>query len=197
MSIMTRRRFATSLPLLLINGKSAFAGEHRRLPSVIATVNIATLTMRVYVGGEPIDRTAWPVSTANPAHTDCTYGACRTPVGNFRPTRIDAMAHAPAKFGRVPMPHAVFFDNEGDAIHATFGASEENLLGKVADSHGCVRISPKHAEIFFGLVARRERPAGLDRNGFPIYAFPGVTIIITNGSASPGQHKSRHGDDWI
>jgi hypothetical protein len=202
MHTMTRRWFAALLPFLLIGDKSAFASQYGRLPTVRAVVDIATQTMRVYVGGEPIEDKSWPVSTASSAHTDCTYGACITPIGTFTPTRIDVNAHAAAKWNRVPMPNAVYFDNQGNAIHAAYEAAEEALLGKLADSHGCVRLRPAHAKIFFDLVAQHERPAGRDRNGYPIYAYPGVTIIIENGQLPSIKHKDRlpvihRGDGWI
>lgn len=200
---MTRWGFAALLPLLLV-GKPAFA-DHERLPSVKAVVDIATQTMRLYVGGKPIDTTPWPVSTGSADNTDCDDGDCTTHTGTFSVMRIDADAHAPKKFNNVPMPHAVYFDNKGRAVHAAYGQGEIGLLGKRADSHGCVRVGYKNAQTFFDLVARHERPAGHDRNGYPIYAYPGVSIIIVNGESPephgrdahpPARREHRHGM-WI
>jgi lipoprotein-anchoring transpeptidase ErfK/SrfK len=152
--------------------------------------------MMVYVGGKPLEGTPWDVSTASAAHTDCTYGACRTPIGTFAPTRIARMTHAPAKFKSVPMPNCVYFDNEGDAFHAAIG-DEIAELGKKTESHGCVRLHPDHAEAFFDLVAQHERPAGKDRNGYPIFAYPGVSIVIMNGQLLPDHHEAHRKGEWI
>ena len=46
------------------------------------------------------------------------------------------------------MPHAIFFDMEGHAIHGFFDV--KHLGGAV--SHGCVRLSPEHAATLFDLV---------------------------------------------
>ena len=46
------------------------------------------------------------------------------------------------------MPHAIFFDMDGHAIHGFFDVKH---LGS-AVSHGCVRLSPDHARTLFNLV---------------------------------------------
>ena len=52
------------------------------------------------------------------------------------------------QWDNAPMPHAIFFTKDGHAIH---GSLETKKLGR-ADSHGCVRVSPKNAETLFHLV---------------------------------------------
>jgi hypothetical protein len=46
------------------------------------------------------------------------------------------------------MPHAVFFDLDGHAIHGFFDVKH---LGR-AVSHGCVRLSPDHAATLYSLI---------------------------------------------
>ena len=54
--------------------------------------------------------------------------------------------HFSDEYESAPMPHAIFFDKQGHAIH---GSSER--LGRPA-SHGCVRLHPSHAAQLFALV---------------------------------------------
>jgi L,D-transpeptidase catalytic domain len=46
------------------------------------------------------------------------------------------------------MPYSVFFTGTGDAIH---GTDEEKYIGR-AVSHGCVRLSRRHAAILWALI---------------------------------------------
>jgi lipoprotein-anchoring transpeptidase ErfK/SrfK len=92
--------------------------------------------MRVSVDGVP--QYNWAVSTGRKGH--------RTPVGDFRPTRMAAVYFS-KKYDNAPMPHAVFFVG-GFAIH---GTEYLRSLGKPA-SHGCVRLHPNHAALLYSLV---------------------------------------------
>ena len=47
-----------------------------------------------------------------------------------------------------PMPHSIFFDLNGHAIH---GFSDTPHLG-MAVSHGCVRLSPANAAVLYDVV---------------------------------------------
>jgi hypothetical protein len=46
------------------------------------------------------------------------------------------------------MPHTIFFDMQGHAIHGFFDVKHLGL----PVSHGCVRLSPEHAATLFDLV---------------------------------------------
>jgi hypothetical protein len=83
----------------------------------------------------------WPVSTGG--------GGYDTPSGTFKPNRMDA-DHYSDEYDAAPMPHAIFFDEKGHAIH---GSYEKRNLGS-AVSHGCVRLSPQNAAILFTLVKK-------------------------------------------
>ena len=85
----------------------------------------------------------WPVSTGG--------GGYDTPSGTFKPNRMDA-DHYSDEYDAAPMPHAIFFDNQGHAIH---GSYEKRHLGSPV-SHGCVRLSPKNAATLFTLVKQEK-----------------------------------------
>jgi hypothetical protein len=93
--------------------------------------------MTVAVDGE--QRYTWPVSTGRPGYD--------TPSGNFKPNRMDA-DHFSQEWDNAPMPHTIFFDLHGHAIHGFFDVKHLGL----AVSHGCVRLSPEHAATLFDLV---------------------------------------------
>lgn len=96
-----------------------------------------TQSMEVTVDGVP--RFSWPVSTGRAGYA--------TPSGSFRGTRLEEVYYS-KKYDNAPMPHAVFFTNNGHAIH---GTNETRRLGS-AVSHGCVRLAPKNAATLFRLV---------------------------------------------
>lgn len=87
----------------------------------------------------------WPVSTAR--------GGYCTPVGTYRPTRLERMWYSTI-YNNAPMPHSIFFHG-GYAIH---GTTEIANLGQPA-SHGCVRLHPDNARILFNLVLNHGRNA--------------------------------------
>jgi lipoprotein-anchoring transpeptidase ErfK/SrfK len=80
----------------------------------------------------------WSVSTGRKGY--------ETPVGKYQPVWADA-EHKSSIYEDAPMPFAVFFVG-GYAIH---GTTEVKHLGKPA-SHGCVRLDPANAEIFYNAV---------------------------------------------
>lgn len=68
--------------------------------------------------------------------------------GTFGVTRMEEMWYS-RSYENAPMPWSVFFDG-GIAIHGTVAANYP-LLG-TQQSHGCVRLHQKNAQIFFNLV---------------------------------------------
>ena len=105
--------------------------------NILITIDKNSQRVRVAVDGA--ERYAWPVSTGRPGYD--------TPSGSFKPNRMDA-DHFSQEWDNAPMPHAIFFDMEGHAIHGFFDVKH---LGS-AVSHGCVRLSPEHAATLFDLV---------------------------------------------
>ena len=125
--------------------------------SAAITVNIDKNSQAMTVGIDGAQRYVWPVSTGRPGYD--------TPNGTFKPNRMDADPLS-QEWDNAPMPHSIFFDMNGLAIHGFFNIKR---LGSPV-SHGCVRLSPDHAATLFKLVstegmkettvvvARRRRP---------------------------------------
>jgi lipoprotein-anchoring transpeptidase ErfK/SrfK len=109
-------------------------------PAVEAVVSLSDQRMYLTV----VDRMGirktitWKVSTGK--------AGFETPTGSFRPTWLSA-DHKSATYDDAPMPYAVFFTG-GYAVHATEFVGR---LGEAA-SHGCIRLAPENAAVFFKLV---------------------------------------------
>jgi len=105
--------------------------------NIVISVDKSTQRMLVSVDGAT--RYDWPVSTGRAGYD--------TPSGSFKPNRMDA-AHYSKEYDNAYMPHSIFFDMHGHAIHGFFDTPH---LG-MAVSHGCVRLSPANAAVLFSLV---------------------------------------------
>ena len=103
---------------------------------VVVNISISSQTMTVSVDGEPLYE--WPVSTARPGW--------ETPTGSFRPFRLARVWHS-TLYHHAPMPYSVFFSGNF-AIH---GTNETGRIG-LPVSHGCVRLTTRHAAILYHLV---------------------------------------------
>ena len=129
----TTSGFSLSAPLLA--AALGVAGAARA--DILVTIDKSTQQMSVAVDGT--QRYTWPVSTGRPGYD--------TPSGAFKPNRMDA-DHFSQEWDNAPMPHAIFFDMSGHAIHGFFDVKHLGL----PVSHGCVRLSPEHAATLFDLV---------------------------------------------
>jgi lipoprotein-anchoring transpeptidase ErfK/SrfK len=105
---------------------------------VTARISLSSQTMTVTENG--IVKYTWKVSTARPGYV--------TPMGRYR-AYLASRHHRSRKYDNAPMPYAIFFKG-GYAVHATFDVKR---LGRPA-SHGCVRLHPKNAAVFFSLAQR-------------------------------------------
>jgi lipoprotein-anchoring transpeptidase ErfK/SrfK len=110
-------------------------GTAPALAKVAVTINLSTQTMHVR---SKTGTYTWRVSTARSGYA--------TPRGRYRPTLLKRM-HYSRKYHMSPMPHSIFF-NGGYAIHGTY---ETGKLGRPA-SHGCIRLSPRHAAHLYEMV---------------------------------------------
>jgi hypothetical protein len=108
--------------------------------SILVNIDKNTQRMTVAVDGET--RYVWPVSTGRPGYD--------TPNGAFKINRLDA-DHQSQEWDGAPMPHTMFFDLRGHAIH---GFSDVKHLG-LPVSHGCVRLAPANAATLFALVEKQ------------------------------------------
>ncbi|GAB4535905.1 MAG: L,D-transpeptidase [Roseibium sp.] len=125
------------LPLLLAFLTLTSAGAHAA-QQVTATIDLSEQRLYLHVDGRLTGK--WPVSTARKGY--------RTPVGSYRPTRLERDWHS-RKYDWAPMPYSIFFLG-GYAIH---GTTDLKNLGRPA-SHGCIRLHPDNAERLFNLVQR-------------------------------------------
>src|SRR5665213_2869440 len=89
---------------------------------ILIQVDQSTQRMTVDVDGQHLYD--WRVSSGRPGFD--------TPNGAFHPNRMDA-DHYSQEYDNAPMPHAIFFDLDGHAIHGSF-----DPVGRPAASHGCV-----------------------------------------------------------
>ncbi|MEJ2623391.1 MAG: L,D-transpeptidase, partial [Pseudolabrys sp.] len=135
---MRRRLVAIIVPLaaasLVLTAAPAAA-------SLLIQVDKSTQRMTVSQDGQFLYQ--WPVSTGRPS--------LPTPSGSFRPFRMD-IDHVSEQYDNAPMPYSIFFTRTGDAIH---GTNEMRYIGR-AVSHGCVRLSRRHAAILWRLVKREK-----------------------------------------
>ncbi len=108
--------------------------------SLLIQVDKSTQQMTVSEDGRFLYR--WPVST----------GVARydTPSGDYKPFRMDK-DHFSREWDDAPMPYSIFFTMKGHAIHGTNHTS----IGRPA-SHGCVRLSVKHAAMLWKLVKQEK-----------------------------------------
>jgi lipoprotein-anchoring transpeptidase ErfK/SrfK len=104
-------------------------------------INIDKASQKMTVSLDGVQQYEWPVSTGLRGYT--------TPSGTYSARSMNKIWYS-RQWDNAPMPHAVFFTQDGHAIHGTL---EVKRLGKPA-SHGCVRLSPKNAATLYELVEK-------------------------------------------
>lgn len=105
-------------------------------PLLVARIDVSDQRMYVYVDERLVN--VFKVSTARRGYI--------TPTGRYRALWLSRF-HRSRKYDWAPMPWSVFF-NGGYAIH---GTTDIKRLGRPA-SHGCVRLHPQNAKVFYDLV---------------------------------------------
>jgi hypothetical protein len=126
------RTAAIAAAVLMVAGTSARA-------DLLIQIDKNTQQMTVSADGKPLY--TWPVSTGRKKYN--------TPNGEFKPLGMDRH-HFSREWDYAPMPYSIFFTEDGHAIH---GTNEQRALGR-AVSHGCVRLSVKHAAMLWDLVKK-------------------------------------------
>jgi hypothetical protein len=129
--------FPASLPIAALAFTLSMPFATAAYANIAISIDKSTQHMTVAIDGQ--QRYVWPVSTGRPGYD--------TPNGNFKLNRMDA-DHFSQEWDNAPMPHTMFFDLHGHAIHGFFDVKHLGL----AVSHGCVRLSPDHAATLFDLV---------------------------------------------
>jgi L,D-transpeptidase catalytic domain len=133
-------------PVSFLAGSLIAAAFVLPLASSLATPAYATIDISIdksaqqmTVAVDGAQKYVWPVSTGRAGYD--------TPNGTFKINRMDA-DHFSQEWDDAPMPHTMFFDLHGHAIHGFF---DEKHLG-MAVSHGCVRLSRANATVLFDMV---------------------------------------------
>jgi L,D-transpeptidase catalytic domain len=135
-------RIATILSGSLVAAAFALPLAAPARADIAISVDKSAQQMTVAVDGQ--QKYVWPVSTGRAGYD--------TPNGSFKINRMDA-DHFSQEWDNAPMPHTMFFDLHGHAIHGFF---DEKHLG-MAVSHGCVRLSRANATVLFDLVKAEGR----------------------------------------
>ncbi len=130
--------------------------------AVLIKVDQSTQRMTVEEDGNLLY--TWRVSSGRPGYD--------TPNGSFRPNRMDADHHS-SEYDNAPMPHAIFFDLHGHAIHGSF-----DPIGHPAASHGCVRLDPANAATLYDLVEKE----GMAKTKVEISGDVQVALATMKGS---------------
>jgi hypothetical protein len=155
-------RLSRLLPALAI---ALLAAMPAARADVLITIDKFKQQMTVTVDGDP--RYVWPVSTGK--------GPYDTPAGEFQPFRMERH-HFSREWDDAPMPHSIFFTQEGHAIH---GSYELRRLGTPA-SHGCVRLAPENAATLFALVKQ--------------HGVKNARVTLTGDLPSATELAARNGD---
>ena len=126
--------------------KKSYKGNCRKEGcNLFAEIDKSEQVMYVYVSGEL--QNTFPVSTGKTGH--------ETPNLDLRPSGPMYRSYTSTKYpegdyqGMGNMPYAVFLRG-GYAIHGTTKGSIPKLGSKA--SHGCVRLHPEDASVFFDMV---------------------------------------------
>src|SRR5580693_345457 len=130
-------RAVTHLPAALMAVALALPLASAAHANIVINIDKNAQQMSVAVDGA--QRYTWPVSTGRPGYD--------TPNGTFKVNRMDA-DHLSQEWDNAPMPHTMFFDLRGHAIHGFFDVKHLGL----AVSHGCVRLARANATVLFDLV---------------------------------------------
>ena len=107
---------------------------------LLITVDKNAQQMTVTVDGDP--RYIWPVATGIARYD--------TPDGQYQPFRMERK-HYSREWDDAPMPYSIFFTKQGHAIHGT-----NHKINGAPASHGCVRLSVKHAGQLWALVKQHK-----------------------------------------
>jgi len=156
-------RISAILPASFAAAALTFGFAPQVSAEILVNIDKSSQSMTVTVDGAP--RYIWPVSTGKPGYD--------TPNGTYRPNRMDA-DHLSQEWDNAPMPHTIFFDMHGHAIH---GFLDTRRLGSAA-SHGCVRLAPENASVLYALVEAQ--------------GMKGTTVIVS-GHTPTGSQIARRG----
>lgn len=125
------------LMMMLIVSMAALTAAGTARAEILLKIDKSTQQMTVIRDGAVLH--TWPVSTGRPGYP--------TPSGSFKAFRMEK-DHYSKEWDDAPMPHSIFFTQNGIAVHGTL---ETKNLGRPV-SHGCVRLSPQNAAALYAMV---------------------------------------------
>ena len=134
-------------------------------PTLVIKIDLSRQRMDVTANGNMIH--SWPISSGRAGY--------ETPRGTFKPQWAAKMWYS-RKYDLAPMPHAVFI-NGGVAVHAT---SSVGLLGQPA-SHGCIRLAPGNAALFYSLVHKH----GFQQTRVQVFGTPPLPSVARSRNRAP------------
>lgn len=108
--------------------------------SVIAVGSPKTHRTQVYVGGQK--RYDWPISTGRPG--DDTPNGSYLTIEKENPVRMTGPGYS------LLVPWSVRFTYSGDYYHDAYWSTSQQGFENV--SHGCVNLSPAHAETYYKMA---------------------------------------------
>ncbi len=123
--------------------------------SLIAVVSTRTHYAHIYYRNKPFGD--WPVSTGTPG--DDTANGTYLTIEKANPTLMSGPGYT-----NFPVPYAVRFTWSGNYMHDAYWSVAEQ--GHINVSHGCVNMSPAHAQTYYNL------------------AVPGDPVTITGSPAA-------------
>jgi lipoprotein-anchoring transpeptidase ErfK/SrfK len=109
--------------------------------SLIAVVSTASHYAKIYYRGKLFG--VWPVSTGAPG--DDTANGTYLTIEKANPVLMSGPGYTD-----FPVPYSVRFTWSGDYMHDAYWSVGEQ--GYVNVSHGCVNLSPAHAEVYYNLA---------------------------------------------
>jgi lipoprotein-anchoring transpeptidase ErfK/SrfK len=155
----TRVRFVAHMDGLEVArgvyGTANLAQSFRIGNSLIAVVSTAHHYAKIYYRGKLFGN--WPVSTGAPG--DDTADGTYLTIEKANPVLMSGPGYT-----NFPVPYSVRFTWSGDYMHDAYWSVGEQGYTNV--SHGCVNLSPYHAQVYYGL------------------AVPGDPVTITGSPAA-------------
>lgn len=120
---------------------ATFPSASAQAATLKAVIDLSQQRMNVYVNGKR--RYRWAVSTGTRKWP--------TRTGSFTPFGVERIHKS--KRWNMTLTHVVKFDQTNEGINAIHGTHAVGRLGRQA-SHGCVRLAPRNAAIFYRLVGK-------------------------------------------
>jgi lipoprotein-anchoring transpeptidase ErfK/SrfK len=159
--------------------------------SLIAVANTVTHRVRIY-----LDRRLfgdWPMSAGRPG--DDTPNGTYLTMDRSNPERMVGPGYD------IEVPWSVRFTNSGNFLHDAYWSVGEQGFDNV--SHGCVNLSPEHAETYYKLAAQGDPvtitgspTAGTWGDGWTVW-FPTFEQLVRGSALHRAVRAGPHGSVFV